>query len=222
MISFIFSPFPYPIYAINIRSWIIQTHICLKNYNIPQEYIWETFVMTHHPDVRSSVAAANLVGLAKMLGEIQVQCALILAHKGNLFHAILFAEIAKEMDSCFEKPIILISRIQEVIKSRVIDGHFPGMDGMESGEVNVETMECAICSNPLPFGDKQTPVKTWSLAFHKSCLQYCLFNQCRPDVGGDQVGGLHGMIHGFAREVIEGFRDEIEKEAQELKNFNVC
>jgi hypothetical protein len=33
-------------------------------------------------------------------------------------------------------------------------------------------------------------------------------------VGGHQVRGLHGMIHGFAREVIGGFKDDIEKEAQ--------
>lgn len=142
-----------PLYAINIRSWIMQTHICLEDYNIPQEYIWETFV------IRSTVASADLVVLAKMLAEIQVQCAMILAHKGNLFLAILFAEIAKELDTCFEKPIILISRIQEFIKSRVIDGHFPGMD-LESGEVNVEAMECAICSKSLPFLNKHTPVKT--------------------------------------------------------------
>ena len=133
--------------------------------------------MTHHPDVRSTVASADLEVLAKMLAECQIQCAMILAHKGNLFHAILFAEIARELVSCFEKPISLISRIQEFIKSRVINGHFPGMDGLESGEVNVEAMECAICSNPLPFGDKHTPVKTWSLTFHESCLQDCLLNR---------------------------------------------
>ena len=67
-------PRSYPLYAINIRSWIIQTHMCLEDYNITQEYIWETFVMTYHPDVRSTVAPADLEVNAQRYSHIRGTC----------------------------------------------------------------------------------------------------------------------------------------------------
>jgi hypothetical protein len=161
--------------TLEIRSWILYTHMTHEDYRIKEDFVHKTFIITHHPNVRSTLNPTE----SRKLAVCRVRCAFILVQLGNMSKALLCTHIAKEQDRSFEVPEMVISRIREVIISRVNDGYFPPMNGLYRTVADV-IGECTVCSKPVCLGHECIHVNACSHTFHRSCFLGSLSVQLRP------------------------------------------
>ena len=160
-------------HMLETQSSILKTHICLKDY--PEEdFLSSTYITT--VDAETHRGKPLEPNEKKVLATCRARCALISIELMNLHEAVFFAKSAQELDSSCAELETFISRMNEVLNSRLTNGYFPRMDTLEYGEVKDGTMvefneKCTICSESICFGQKYALVRECSHTFHHRCLQ---------------------------------------------------
>lgn len=164
------------------QSSVLKTHIRLKDYGVEEDFLSNTYITT--ADAETHLGKPLEPNQKMVLAICRARCALISIELTNLHEAVFFAKSAKEMDSSCAELETFVSRMNEVLNSRVTNGYFPRMDSLEYGEVKDGTMrefngKCTICSKSFCFGQEYALVRECSHTFHHRCLQNRFSEQFR-------------------------------------------
>jgi hypothetical protein len=116
--------------VLETQSSVLKSHIRLKDYGVEEDFLSNTYITT--ADAETHWGESLEPNQKRVLATCRARCALISLELTNLHEAVFFAKSAKEMDSSCAELETFVSRMNDVLNSRVTNGYFPQMDSLEN------------------------------------------------------------------------------------------